>query len=136
MGSVTFSATSGYDITPHKDLTMKSNMVIVVLVQLMLVCTLLDGQAAAMDYDNDPDQLWKIDRELFQDCLKQRDPLHVKHHRIVRPPERVRIYANLQQDDLLRELLAPEVIRHGLAELSLTKELVTDVSQAPRQSLR
>lgn len=92
---------------------MNSNIVIVVLVQFMLVCTLLDGQAAALDYDNDSDQLWKIDRELFQDYLKQRDLLRVKHHRIDRPPDRVWIYANLRQEDLLQELLASEDIRHG-----------------------
>ena len=92
---------------------MNSKLVIVALLQLMLVCTPLVGQAAALGQDEDPDQLLDISRELFQECLKQRDLLRVKSHRIVLPQDRVRIHAKLQQGDLLQELLTPEVIRHG-----------------------
>jgi len=92
---------------------MNSTLVIIVLLQVMLVCTPLVGQAAALDQDEDPDQLWDINRELFQECLKQRDSLRVKSHRIVLPRGRVRIHAKLLQGDLLQELLTPEVIRHG-----------------------
>lgn len=92
---------------------MNSNIVIIVLVQLMMVCTPLTGQAAALDRDTDQEQLWNIDRELFQDCLRQRDSLRMKHHRMVLPRARVRMHAMFQQGDLLQELLTPEVLRFG-----------------------
>jgi hypothetical protein len=92
---------------------MNSNIAIIALLHIMLVCTPMVGQAAALDQDEDPDQLWDISRELFQDCLKQRESLQVKNHRIVLPRDQVRIHAKLQQGDLLQELLTPEVIQHG-----------------------
>jgi hypothetical protein len=97
---------------------MNSKIVIVVLVQFMLACATLDGQAAALDQDKDPNQLWNINRELFQDCLNQRDSLRVKGNRVALPRDRERIHAKLQQGDLLRELLTPEVIRHGSIQLA------------------
>lgn len=89
---------------------MSINKVIVILLQFVLACAPLAGQAAALDYDNDPDQLGNIDRELFQDCLKQRDSLRVKSPGVLLPRDRVRLLARLQPDDLLQELLAPEGI--------------------------
>ena len=84
---------------------MNSKIVIVVAVQFMLACAPLVGQAAALDRDKEQDQLWNmdIDRELFQDCLKQRDSLRVKGNRVALPRDRERIHAKLQQGDLLRE---------------------------------
>jgi hypothetical protein len=81
----------------------------------MLACAPMFSQAAALDRDKDPDQLWilDIDRVLFQDCLKQRDSLRVKGIRMALSRDRVRIHAKFQRDDLLHELLTPEVIRYG-----------------------
>ena len=59
---------------------MNSKIVNVVAVQFMPACAPMFSQAAALDRDKDPDQLWiiDIDRVLFQDCLKQRDSLRVR----------------------------------------------------------
>lgn len=92
---------------------MNSTLVIIALLQFMLVCTPLAGQAAALDQDEDPDQLWDISSELFQDCLKQRESLQVKSHRMALSQDRIRVCAKLQQGDLLQELLTSEVISHG-----------------------
>ena len=99
---------------------MNSKIVIAVAVQFMLACAPLVGQAAALERDKNPDQLWNIDidRELFQDCLKQRDSLRVKGNRMALPQDRVRINAKLQQGDLLHELLTPEVIRYGSIQMT------------------
>ena len=99
-----------YDINPYKDSAMSNTKVIVILLQFILACAPLAGQAAALDQDNDLDKLGNIDRELVQDCLKQRDSLRVKSPGVLLPRDRVRLLARLQPDDLLQELLAPEVI--------------------------
>lgn len=78
----------------------------------MLVCTPLIGQAATLGQGEDPDQLWDISRELFQECLKQRNSLQVKNHRGTLPLDGMRIHAKLQQGDLLQELLTSDIIRH------------------------
>ena len=93
---------------------MNSNIVIIALLQIALVCTPLVWQAAALDQYEDPDQLWDISRELFQDCLKQRNSLQAKNHRMMPPLDLVLNSAKLQQGDLLRELLATEVVSHVL----------------------
>lgn len=107
----------GYS-TPHKDSPMNSNIIVIALLQFMLVCLPLVGQAAALGQDEDSDQLLDISRELFQDCIKQRDSLRVRSHRVELPRDRVRIHAKLQQGDLLQELLTPEVIRHGSIQMT------------------
>jgi len=83
---------------------MSSTLVIVVLVQFMLVCSPMLVLAAAPDHSN---QLWDIERELYQVCLKE-SSLRMKNHRT----DRGRLHAKLQQDNLLRELLASEAIHH------------------------
>lgn len=88
---------------------MSINKVIVILLLIMLACAPLAGQAAALDHDNDPDQLGNIEREMCRDCLNQRDPLLVQSYREVSPRNRVRVIVSLHQDDLLQELLVPEV---------------------------
>lgn len=98
---------------------MNSNIVIIALLQFTLLCTPLVWQAAAQDQDEDPDQLWDISRELFQDCLKQRNSLQVKNHRMMPPLDLIRNGAILQQGDLLQELLAPEVVSHVLMQQSV-----------------
>ncbi|MHB8058614.1 MAG: hypothetical protein ACYDHC_12055 [Desulfuromonadaceae bacterium] len=87
---------------------MNSKIVIIALLQLTLVCTPLVWQAAALDKDEDPDQLWDISRELFYDCLKQRSSLQVQNPRIMPSHDLMLNSAALQQADLLRELLASE----------------------------
>lgn len=92
---------------------MNNKMVIITLLQFMLFCTPLAGQAAALGQVNDAEQLSGIDRELYQDCLKEKDPLRLRNYGIVVARDRVRIRAILRQDDLLQELLTPEAIRQG-----------------------
>lgn len=103
---------------------MNSKIIIFALLQFMLVCTPLVGQSAALDQDNDAEQLSDIDRELYQDYLKSRDPLILRNYGIAAARERGRgrgrIRAILRQDDLLQELLTPEAIRQGSI-------LITDV---------
>ncbi|MDD2581686.1 MAG: hypothetical protein PHR66_06815 [Desulfuromonadaceae bacterium] len=99
---------------------MNSKIIIVALQQFMLVCTPLVGQAAALEQFNDAEQLSGIDRELYQDCLKRRDPLRLRNYGIAVARDRVQIRAILRQDDLLQELLTPEAIRQGSI-------LITDV---------
>lgn len=96
---------------------MSINRVIVVLLQFILVCAPLAEQASALDHDND---LGNVDRELFQDSLKQRSSLRIKNTR-----NRIRVLATLQQGALLQELLAPEVTGHG----SIPKSLEAATSQ-------
>ncbi|NTW99034.1 MAG: hypothetical protein HGB35_03725 [Geobacteraceae bacterium] len=105
---------------------MSINRVIIVLLQFILACSPLAGQAAALDHDKYPDQLMSIDRELFQECLKRRDSLRVKNHRVTLPRDRVQIHATLQQGNLLKELLSPEVIGHG----SIPKDSEAAASQS------
>lgn len=92
---------------------MNSNIITIALLQIMILCTPLTGQAAALDRDKAHGQLWSVDRELFENSLKQRDSNRVKSHRMTLPRARVRIHAGLRQGDLLQELLTPEVVRHG-----------------------
>lgn len=127
MGSIIIIAISGCDITPHKDSAMNRNIVIVVLVQLILACTPLAGHS--LDQDKGPDQLWNIDRELFQDCLRQRESIRAKNHRMVLPRSRVRVHDGLRKNELLQELLAPEVVRLG----SIRKAAVAGTTQKNRQ---
>ena len=97
VNSADLSAKSGYFSTLYEDTAMNSKIVIAVAVQFMLACAPLVGQAAALDRDKDPDLQWNIDmdRELFQDCLKQRDSLRVKGNRMALPQDRIRIHAKL-----------------------------------------
>jgi hypothetical protein len=90
-----------------KDFTMNSKTVVVVAVQLMLACAPLTREAAALDRDNDPDQLWNIGWELSQDCLRHRETLRVKDNRQGRMRERSRMPTKSRQSDLLGELLPP-----------------------------
>lgn len=116
--SFAISAILVRDFIPYKDSAMSINRAIVVLLQFILVCAPLAEQATALDHDND---LGNIDRELFQDTLKQRSSLRIKNTR-----NRVRVIASLQQDDLLQELLTTEVIGHG----SIPKDSETETSQS------
>lgn len=112
---------------------MSINKVIVILLQLILAFSPLAGQATALDHATDPEQLGAIDSELFQECLKLRDSLRMKDHRVAKPVDRVRVIARLQQDDLLQKLLTPEVIGHG----SIPKDSETVTSQSnSRESSR
>lgn len=97
---------------------MNSNMVIAALVQLLIVCTPLAGRAAVLVRDTGPDQLRSIDRELYQDCLKRRDLVRGKNHRITVPHSRVWNHPRLQQVDLLRELLDSEGVQHGSTRMA------------------
>lgn len=109
---------------------MSINRVIVVLLQFILACAPLAGQATALD---DPEQLVNINKELFQDCLKLRDPLRMKNHRVAKPSDRVPVLARLQQDDLLQELLTPEATGHG----SIPKDSEAATSQSnSRENIR
>jgi hypothetical protein len=118
MFSAVLSAVRAMTSLVNEDSAMNSNIVMVALVQFMLACTPMVGQAGALDRENDPEQLWNIDRELFRDCLKQRDLLRVKHHRMVLPGAHVRMHAKFHQGDLLQELLTPEVIRPGSIQVA------------------
>ncbi len=91
---------------------MKSNRVIVVSVLFILACPPLNRQAAALDRDQDPEQLWNIGWELSQDGLNHRDTLRVKRNRQAPLRDRGSIPIKLQQSALLQELLTPGVIRH------------------------
>lgn len=99
---------------------MKSNMVIVVAVVVQIImsaCLPVNSQAAVLDRSQDPEQLWNIGWELSQGCLKHRDALRVKDNRqahVLR--NRGRIFAKLQQPDLLQELLPPKNILQELLE--------------------
>jgi len=86
---------------------MKSNIVIVVVVQFMFACSTLNVQAAAPASGRDSDQLWNIDRELSQDCLRHRDGLRVKDNRQGRIRGQDRKLSTLRQSELLQELLPP-----------------------------
>lgn len=116
---------------------MGINIVIVVLLQFILACAPMAGQATALDHDNDPEQLGNINSELFQEFLKQRDLVRVKNHRVVLPRERAMINARLQQDDLLQELLTPEVsgpVAFGHGSIPKDSEAATSHSNSRENS--
>jgi len=85
---------------------VKRIIVIVLAVQILLACSPLNRPAAALDRDQDPEQLWNIGWELSQDCCTRKEPLRLKDSRRVRLRESGHTHGKLPAVDLLQELLS------------------------------
>lgn len=85
---------------------MNSKLLIVAVVLSLLVCFPLNRPAAALDRDKDPEQLWNIGEELSQVYINHPDKSRVRDSRNARLRDRERVYAILQQNNLLQELLS------------------------------
>jgi hypothetical protein len=90
---------------------MNSSIVIIALLQFTLLCTPLVLQAAALEQGEDSDQQW-VCNELCRVSNEQESPLQVKNQRVIPPQDLTQNSAQLQQGELLRELLVPEVVSH------------------------
>jgi hypothetical protein len=88
-----------------KDSMVKRIIVIVVAVQILLACSLLNRPAAALEQDQDPEQLWNIGWELSQDCCTRKEPFEVKDNRRVRLRDSGHTHGRLPPVDLLQELM-------------------------------
>jgi hypothetical protein len=73
--------------------------------QLVFAISLLGNQAAALDHDQDPEQLWDIGWELSQDCFTYKDAVRVKGSRHSHLPGSGLTVGKLPQGDLLQDLL-------------------------------
>jgi len=100
-----------------KDSMVKRIVVIVLTVQTLLACSPLNRSAAALEQDQDPEQLWNIGWELSQDCCARVEPSRVKDNRRAR----LRDSDKLPPVDLLRELLPSQ-------ETVLLEELLVETS--------
>jgi len=85
---------------------MKKQVIVIVLsVQFLLACPPLNRPAAALERDQDPEQLWNIGGELSRDCRVHNPALRVKDRRHTRVRVKRQNLASLHQEDLLQELL-------------------------------
>ena len=108
---------------------MSGNIAIAVVLQFMLVCLPLNGQAAALNHhDRNPDQSLSTGRELSRYCFKHRVPLRAKDSRQVQLLERCRILAKLQQSDLLQDLLLPREISHESEKIPEELRKIQEIS--------
>jgi hypothetical protein len=100
---------------------VKRIIVIVLAVQLLLACPPMTRPTAALERDQDPEQLWNIGWELSQDCFIHKDPLRVKirRHASLRGSGHIRDV--LPPTDLLRELLPSSDLRYVSNKNSLEK---------------
>ena len=103
---------------------MDSNILVGVVVQLILACAPLNSQAAALDRDLDPEQLWNIGWELSKDYHHHRDPLQVKHNKQALFRDRGGILRIHQPSDLLQELLSSSDTSNESNQI--TEEMATD----------
>jgi len=96
-------------------------IVFVVAVQILLACSPLNRPAAALEQDQDPEQLWNIGWELSQDCCARVEPSRVKDNRRARLRDSGHTHGKLPPVDLLRELLPSQ-------ETVLLEELLVETS--------
>lgn len=97
---------------------MKRYLPLITVLLIMAVFSPMSNRAAAAEIDRDADHLGDIGRELSQASLVRRNPVPVKRATQLHISVQKRTLAKMQQNDLLRELLASETVHHESTEVS------------------